>query len=48
MFIIPIRFKSAKEPKKMYTLNGTIHGYNPELDPYIEMELTEMFKFRES
>ncbi len=37
-------FKSAKEPKKMYTLNGTIHGYNPELDPYIERELTEMFK----
>lgn len=37
-------FKAAKEPKKMYTLNGTIHGYNPELDPYIEKELEEMFK----
>lgn len=47
--VIPFRygeetFKSAKMPKKMYTLNGTIHGYNPELDPYIEGELKEMFK----
>ncbi len=33
-------FKAAKEPNKIYTLNGTIHGYNLELDPYIE----EMFK----
>ena len=37
-------FKAAKEPKKMYTLNGTFHGYNPELDPYIEKELALMFK----
>ncbi len=37
-------FKAAKEPKKMYTLNGTVHGYNPELDPYIEKELALMFK----
>ena len=47
--VVPFRsgeatFKSAKEPKKMYTLNGTIHGYSSELDPDIERELEEMFK----
>jgi dienelactone hydrolase len=37
-------FNAANEPKKMYTLNGTHHGYSGELDPFIEKELEEMFK----
>jgi fermentation-respiration switch protein FrsA (DUF1100 family) len=36
-------FESATQPKKFYTLNGTVHGYNIELDPFIEEELNDMF-----
>jgi len=47
--VVPIKtgeetFKKALEPKEMYTLNGTIHGYNIELDKSIEKELEEMFR----
>jgi fermentation-respiration switch protein FrsA (DUF1100 family) len=47
--VVPLKsgeniYNTAKEPKEMYILNGTIHGYNPELGPYIEKELRDMFK----
>lgn len=47
--VVPLKsgettFNIAKEPKEMYILNGTHHGYSKELDTYIEKELEEMFK----
>lgn len=47
--VVPLKngvatFKAARLPKRMYTLNGTFHGYNPIMDEYIEKELGEMFK----
>jgi dienelactone hydrolase len=47
--VVPIQsgemtFKKALEPKEMYILNGTHHGYSGELDPFIEKELEEIFK----
>lgn len=37
-------YKNAEQPKELHVLNGTGHGYNSQMKPYIWAELQEIFK----